>query len=94
MINSIMNLEYKLDISYFFDCVLSFKRSLMLVFKLFRPSFWVARKSVKCEKVLLSLLLAEFLSFAPPLSPLQLHFFYGFSSTQLSTGFPSLFSLL
>ena len=31
MMNTIMNLEYKLDLRYFLDRVLSFKRSLMLV---------------------------------------------------------------
>ena len=31
MMNTIMNLEYKLDLRYSLDRVLSFKRSLMLV---------------------------------------------------------------
>ena len=50
MMNTIMNLEYKLDLRYFLDRVLSFKRSLMLV--LFVCLFDYCHISIEMSKAL------------------------------------------
>ena len=55
MMNTIMNLEYKLDLRYFLDRVLSFKRSLMLVVVEASKKSWIATAAIYKSCILLTI---------------------------------------